>query len=176
MGKKNIILITMITLITAFMLTNCGSDHETTQLKITQADLDSVSNFIKTATGGFFSHGGPEGTSPDSTFREVYSTLTSLSGTIAPGTIIAKKSYKMGPDGTRTDQLYVVFVMFKRESDYDSDNKDWEYIMIPYDESVDYEAHPYGMMPGAGDNRGKISLCINCHANALGSDYLYSND
>lgn len=166
----------MISLFLSFALTNCGSDHETEQLNLTQADLDAVSNFIKTATGGSFSHGGPVGLPPDSTLREVYSTLTSLSGTIDPGTIIAKKSYKIFPDGTRTDTLYVVFAMFKREAGYDTDHKNWEYVMMPYDESVDYETHPYGLLPGTGDNRGKIDFCIGCHGLAEGDDFLYSND
>ncbi len=168
-------LILAITFLLAILFGSCKKDDDDTSITVTQTDVDAVSNFIISATGGF-AHGGPDGVSADSTVREVFSDLSSLNGTIPIGTIVTKKTYKKGLDGNKTSTLYVSFVMVKRESGYDADHQDWEYLMIPFDNAVDYTAHPYGILPDEGDTRGKLSMCIGCHASAGGGDYLFSND
>ncbi len=161
----------------AALIISCSDDDDDAvePFKATQGDLDLVANFIGDFTGGNMAHGGPDGTSPDSTVREVFASR-SLSGDIPVGTIVTKNTYKRGADGKKTDKLYVSFAMIKREAGYDSDNGNWEYVKIAYDESVDYKTHPYGKLPSEGENRGKLSSCIGCHSGASGGDYLFVND
>lgn len=173
MKDFNFMRIVAMAVLTGLLVAGCKKEETT--ITIDQADLDAVSHYLKSATGGF-AHGGPDGISADSTIREVYSTLSDISGDFPAGNMMVKKTYKKGPDGNKTDTLYVTFAMVKRESTYDPDNENWEYVMIPFDETVDYGTHPYGMLPPEGDNRGKIDFCISCHAAAAGGDYLYSND
>ncbi len=157
----------------------CSDDdgnNEPNEILITQSQLDGANNFLDDFTGGAFPHGGPDGTTGDQTLRYVYSSLSALSGTVSPGTIVTKKTFAKDDNGNPTD-LYVSFVMVKREAGYDPDNKDWEYMMIPFDDMNDYMTKPFGTLPNvSAANRGKLANCISCHSGAGGSDYLFVND
>ncbi len=178
MKTQNMKVIATFAFAATILFAGCKKDEEEENVPVTisQSELDAASNYIKDATGGF-AHGGPDEISPDSTIREVFSNQTSLTGEIPPGTIITKNTYKKGPDGNKTDTLFVSFAMVKREPGYDAANQDWEYMMMPFDNSVDYSAHPYGMLPPEGsDMRGAMESCVGCHSSADGGDYLFSND
>lgn len=160
--------------ITLFSCSDKDDDEETFEL--TQSDLDDVSNYILSFTSGNFAHGGPDGISPDSTIRDIFASIPDLSGSIPVGTIVTKNTYKKNPDGTKSD-LFVSFAMVKRESGYYSDGGDWEYIKMPNDGSVDYNVHPFGMLPADGAiTRGQLASCMGCHAGASGNDFLFVND
>lgn len=160
------------------LLSSCNKDDDDpVKIEITQEQLDAAVMELKIGqTGDDFPHGGPVSTG-DSTFRDMYGSTKDLSGEITPGTIVAKRTYGF-EDGGRSDQLYVTFAMVKREAGFDSENKDWEYIMMPYDASTDYSKHPNGILPAVGaDNRGaNVGQCKICHSSAPGGDYLYVND
>ncbi len=175
MKKNNLKLIVTVAFFSAILVTGCTKDEVEPTVAVTQANLDAASNFIKSATGGF-AHGGPAGISPDSTIREIFSDLSGVNGNIPIGSIVTKKTFKKGADGNKTNTLFVTFAMVKREAGYDPANQDWEYIMMPYDNSVDYGAHPFGILPVEGEMRGKLNSCIGCHASAGGGDYLFAND
>lgn len=148
-------------------------DDEVIVIDITQEQLDAAINPIMLdLTGGNFEHGGPIA-DPDSTYRDIFGSVTNLPTDVPPGTIITKKTW-MAEDGMKTDQLYVSFAMVKREAGYDPENENWEYIMLPYDETNDYSMHPFGQLEGS--NRGKLQGCIDCHAKAGSGDYLFVND
>lgn len=161
-----------------FMLMNCSDDDNgNEEYKITQSELDAISEFIESFTGGQMAHGGPDGTSPDSTVREVFASTANLSGSIPVGTIVTKNTYKRGADGNKTDEIYVSFAMVKREAGYYPDGGDWEYIMMPNDGAVDYNVHPFGILPDEGSSsRGKLTSCAGCHSSGAGGDFLYVND
>ncbi len=157
--------------------TSCSDDDDgdtgPTKIEITQAQLDAANKAIaEKLTGGDFPHGG-SGLTGDQTYRDIYGSLTNLPTEIVPGTIITKHTWKrMGND---RDDLLVAFAMVKREAGYDTANKDWEYIMLPYQDGNDYDAHPFGMLADAAD-RGKLAGCIDCHAKGGGGDFLFVND
>ena len=160
----------------AVLLSSCAED-EPVEFLATQSQLDGSTNLIATFTGGQMAHAGPLVSDADSTIREVFSNKTSLDGSIAMGTIVTKNTYKKNADGSKGD-LLLSFAMIKRELGYDDDNLNWEYIVTAYDETVDYEAHPFGALPDVSntDVRGQLGSCIACHTGAMGSDYLFVND
>ena len=80
----------------------------------------------------------------------------------------------MAEDGLKTDKLHVSFAMVKREEGYDPANQNREYLMLPFDESIGYSIHPFGMLESA--NRGKLQGCIDCHTKSGGGDFLFVND
>ncbi|MGQ1786436.1 MULTISPECIES: hypothetical protein [unclassified Saccharicrinis] len=164
------------------LLAGCESESDNDdnegpdEILITQSQLNNATDMIGDFTGGTFAHGGPSGTTGDETIREVYASLASLSETVAPGTIVTKNTFAREPDGS-TGDLYVSFVMVKRESGFDTTNKDWEFMQIPFDASNDYGINPFGMLPAVGaGNRGSLAGCIGCHSGAGGGDYLFVND
>lgn len=175
--RKQLFLFVSTAVLTVFLIGCNDKEDETKTYKITQSDLDGVSNFIKSFTGGSFAHGGPDGVSADSTIREIYASIPDLSGTIPAGTIVTKNTYKKNPDGTKSDQIYVSFAMFKREAGYYADGGDWEYIKIAHEGSVDFTSHPFGILPAEGsDARGQLASCKGCHSGASGNDFLFVND
>ncbi len=171
--KQPLLVVASFTLIVLFA--SCTKDEDPLTITLTQSNLDAVSVYIGSYTGGQMAHGGPAGTSPDSTVREVNASH-SFGGSIPAGTIITKKTYKRGTDGQPTDELFVSFAMVKRESGYFPDGGDWEYVMMPYSASTDYSAHPYGVLPEAeSDMRGKLNSCASCHSAASGGDFIFVN-
>lgn len=153
--------------------------------------LDEVASFVLTqehlnnsnkeidlgVTGDKYGAGavGHNGMDPDpnATIRDVYADRSEY-GTIPLGTVVTKKVYLKNPDGTKGD-LQVTFAMVKREDGYDPDNANWEYFMMPFDQSVDYNAMPLGDITKAAAS-GKLDNCISCHAAAAGGDFLFTND
>jgi hypothetical protein len=178
MKTKNRFFISAVMVLMVLFTLSCSNDNDANpEYNITQAELDAVSGFIGEYTGGTMAHGGPDGTSADSTIRLVYASISSLDGDIPVGTIVAKNTYKRGADGNKTDELFVSFAMVKREAGYNTEGGDFEYIMIPYNETVDYSAHPYGILPDKNtDGWGKLEMCMGCHLAAGGSDFLFVND
>lgn len=159
------------------MLSGCSDENTPAEFLVTQSQLDASTNLIATVTGGSMAHAGPLASNPDSTIREVFSSETSLDGDHARGLIVTKNTYKKNADGSKGD-LLLSFAMIKREAGYDDDNENWEYIVNAASDEVDYDAHPFGMLPDVGntDARGQLSSCVACHAGAGGGDYLFIND
>ena len=161
--------------VSAALFIACSEDVDDSPVLISQAELDAVSVYIGSWTGGQMAHGGPEGTSADSTVREVYAT-SDLTGSIPTRTIITKNTHKRGLNGNASDQIYVSFALVKREAGYYPDGGDYEFIMMPNDGSVDYSKHPFGMLPEEeSEMRGKLNMCATCHADAEGGDFIFGN-
>lgn len=165
-----------------FLVSCTGDDDDdnnnNTEFIAVQADLDASTNlFEKDITGKPYGDASVahNGTSmpADSTFRDVYSNWSSKTDPIVKGSIITKHTFMMNPDGSK-GKLQVTFAMIKRESGYYADGGDWEYVMMPYDDAVDYNAMSNGMLPTTIDDqmRGKLGMCAGCHASA-GSDFLF---
>ncbi len=96
---------------------------------------------------------------------------------IVTGSVWVRRAYHYD-DGVIGDLIDDV-VMVKQDPGYYPEGGDYEYIKMPHDPSVDYVAHPNGMLPAIGDSlRGKgISLqnCVTCHANApSGNNFLFT--
>jgi hypothetical protein len=109
--------------------------------------------------------------SPDSTFRDIYSGIGSNVG-VNVGTIFTKGTFMKNADGSK-GPLQVTFAMIKREEGYYPDGGDFEYVMMPYDASNDYETNPNGLLPEVGSAmRGQLANCASCHAKVGG--YLFS--
>jgi hypothetical protein len=175
-------LIIVMTLLAGVFFYQCESDDEVEEdekVELTQEKLNKATSHLEDFTGQDFDasipHGGPDGISIDSTIRAVYGNVDQVGSSIDKGTLITKRTYKKNPDGTK-GQLFVTFAMFKRESGYDSENADWEYVKMPADESIDYDEHPNGLLSHESVERGKLDGCISCHGAASGNDYLFVND
>lgn len=97
---------------------------------------------------------------------------------VEPGAIWICRLYRYA-DGSR-GALLDIEVMLKREPGYFTEGGDYEYMAIPYDSTVDYAAHPNGILPSADDrlHRGKgvgVARCVACHHyGGAGGDRLYS--
>ena len=74
------------------------------------------------------------------------------------GTIIVKDTYYRTEDGER-GRRWNITVMRKRETDYDPDNNDWEYLTVNANKTIRIQ--------------GKMTLCIDCHA-AAEDDYVFT--
>lgn len=174
-NKLNIV----IALLASMLFFQCQSDEQEEKLELTQEKLNNSTVHVEDFTGQAFEvsipHGGPPENTVDSTIRAVYSNVNKLGASIEKGTIITKRTYKKNPDGTK-GTLYVVYAMFKRESGYDSENGNWEYVSMPASEDIDYTANPNGVLSAAGTERGKLNGCISCHAAAEGDDHVFAND
>ncbi|MGM0531177.1 MAG: cytochrome P460 family protein, partial [Bacteroidota bacterium] len=174
-------LIIVMTLLAGVFFYQCESDDdvEDKKVELTQDKLDQATSHLGDFTGQTFDaaipHGGPDGISIDSTIRAVYGNVDQLGSSIEKGTLITKRTYKKNPDDSK-GQLFVTFAMFKRESGYDSENADWEYVQMPADENIDYDEHPNGLLSAENAARGKLDGCISCHGAAAGDDYVFIND
>lgn len=173
-------LIILVSLLAGVFFYQCETDDDEDQkVELTQEALNNATNHLGDFTGQAFEasipHGGPDGISVDSTIRAVYANVDQVGSSIDKGTLITKRTYKKNPDGTK-GQLFVTFAMFKRESGYDSENANWEYVSMPASENVDYTNNPNGDLDAEGNARGKLNGCISCHGAADGDDYLFVND
>ena len=99
-------------------------------------------------------------------FREVYVNGTGgavSSGSAAlpypAGAIIVKESYK-NSGGSKGD-LTSITIMVKRESGYDAENGNWEYIMLTPKMKV--------------QGQGRLSGCISCHL-AADNDFVFTDN
>ncbi len=97
------------------------------------------------------------------------------------GIAIVKRNYG-GPDvsiskvdANRAKYLKAVTVMFKRESGYDTDDKDWFWAKYKPDGSL-FVKEKMGMkIPLAGRvAKGKPEGCISCHRGAPGGDFVFA--
>ncbi len=174
-------LIILVSLLAGMFFYQCETEDEEQDEKVelTQEELNNATSHLGDFTGQAFEasipHGGPDGISVDSTIRAVYGNVDQVGSSIDKGTLITKRTYKKNPDGTK-GQLFVTFAMFKRESGYDSENANWEYVQMPADESIDYTENPNGLLSHESVARGKLDGCISCHGAAAGDDYLFVND
>jgi len=110
--------------------------------------------------------------SPDSTYRDIYSNILPQED-IRTGAIFAKRVYKRNADNSR-GPLLMTFALIKREEGYYPEGGDFEYVMMPYDGSNDYDVNPNGMLPPESDTltRGKLASCVACHVYA--SKFVFS--
>lgn len=100
-------------------------------------------------------------------FREVYVNSAGLpvsSGSAAvpyaEGSIILKEAYK--DSGGAKGALESLTVMVKRESGYDGENGNWEYIMLTPEMKVQAQ--------------GRLSGCISCHLAAEEDDFIFTHN
>lgn len=165
-------------------LWSCGNDDDggnPEPVNLTQTALNSVNTPLALGLTGEqfgldFPHNGDPDANGSATVRDVFSSNMYADGEISPGVLKVKKVYKADENGEKiADSLQVVFAAFKRESGYNPEGVDWEYVVI--DASTVSETNPNGVLPAPDtENRGKIQMCGTCHANAQGNDGLFSND
>lgn len=110
--------------------------------------------------------------------------LDTIEGTLTVGgrtaTVIVKRNY--GGEGVSIDRVYnnpdqylgAVTVMYKRESGYDPENKNWFWAKYLPDGTLD--KNPAGMALAGRVAKGKPKGCIACHAGAPGGDYVFNHD
>jgi hypothetical protein len=144
-----------------------------------QAHLDAATTVLDegvtgTKYGEDVSVGHDGGSMADETIRDMYRRSQSAKAPFGVGSMITKRVYHKNSDGTKGD-LKVTFAMIKREAGYDAANLDWEYVVMPADDTVNYSTNPNGELAKAA-NMGKISDCIDCHSQAKGDDYVFHND
>ena len=82
-----------------------------------------------------------------------------LSGPLPMGTVLVKEHF-MIMDDVPAESRAAYLVMAKMPAGYDSDHGDWYYAM------VDDMAHEVKV-------QGKVEMCIGCHMQAAGTDYVF---
>jgi hypothetical protein len=118
------------------------------------------------------------GASPHGMFLRMYYNMVTVDGT--PYHVIIKDNF--GGEGVTLEtlaedpgkHLMAVTLMVQREAGYDPENNDWFWAKYMADGTVDSNAD--GMALAGRVAKGMDTGCIACHANAGGSDYLFTND
>jgi hypothetical protein len=108
-------------------------------------------------------------------FRSIFSNVPK-SNQLKAGDIITIINYA-NVNGHRGTQLFTD-IMVKRESGFNPEGNDFEYMRIMFDPSVDYQAHPNGILPditntkarGLGGNILSVD-CVTCHKRT--EDFIY---
>ncbi len=117
-----------------------------------------------------------EGTEPHGFVLETLDSTLNVNG--HTGVIVVKRNY--GPEGVEVDavannpdkHLAAVTVMFRRETGYDTENKDWFWAKYLPDGTLD--KNPKGIQLGGRVAKGNDEAgCIACHRSADGDDYLF---
>lgn len=96
------------------------------------------------------------------------------------GVAIVKRNYggeNASASSVATDPngfLKSITVMYKRESGYDSDNKDWFWAKYLVDGALD--KNPAGMLLAGRVAKGKPTGCIACHTAAPGGDLVFNHN
>lgn len=119
-----------------------------------------------------------EGGAPHGAILETFDTKITVNG--HTGAVIVKNNY--GPEGITAEDvannpakhLDAVTVMFKRETGFDADNKDWFWAKYNPDGSV--QQNPAKMSLAGRVAKGADKGCIACHMGAAGGDYVFGND
>jgi hypothetical protein len=174
----------------------CKSDSTSSTPRtgtITQADLDNA-KIASTAgiVGDPFNAFGTDTATTKHKLRDLFSSISNTTS-VAEGDIFVRKAYWIASTASpNRDSILNFVVMIKRESGYYPQGGDWEYIKIPYDKTVDYNQHPYGLLPTDTSKstlpdstktnlRGRLQIqCANCHTGTgpgpgvPGSDNLFS--
>lgn len=118
-----------------------------------------------------------EGTDPHGMMLETFYTKATIDG--HTGDLIVKRNF--GPEGVTADavladpgkHLGAYTVMFRREADYDDEDKDWFWIKFLPDGSLD--KMPDGMAMAGQIAKGMDEGCIACHKGA-GDDMVFTSD
>jgi hypothetical protein len=82
-------------------------------------------------------------------------------GPLPAGAAIVKEKWGPGPTADVKRVLIAYAAMSKREPGYDPDHGDWEYVYVDLGDG------------GKRVQRGKLQSCIDCHARAAATDYLF---
>lgn len=117
-----------------------------------------------------------EGTEPHGFVLETLASKVTVDG--HTGVAIVKKNY--GPKGVKVEDVVAdpakaldsITVMFKRETGYDPEDKDWFWVKYKADGSLD--KNPAGMMLAGKVAKGADRGCIACHSSAEGGDMVYT--
>jgi hypothetical protein len=155
-----------------------------TEVVITQAQLNAVTTrVLANITGNSLSpteaiaHVGsdPSLNTPLTSYRDIYSSIASLTGTIPVGTIITKRTHvrntTTGAYGPRRD----VIIMVKQPKNYFPQGGDWQYIAIPQstDSANVNSTYPNGLLSRAA-SKGRLSDCAACHARSPNGTFLFT--
>ena len=162
---KTLLIVAVVSLILMTCMST-GTDPNATQAQAFSgyADWSKVNSepISGDATGFLGSvHGGPKG------IREIYVNSIGKAASdgnadlpYPAGTIIVKESYDS--DDGQKGKLKDLTIMVKRESGYNSENGDWEYLSASATQKI--------------KSQGLIKMCINCHTAAESDDYIFSSN
>ncbi len=119
-----------------------------------------------------------KGQPPHGKILEALDTTITVGG--HTGVVIVKRNY--GGEGVSKETvandpakyLKAVTVMFKRETGYDPENRDWFWAKFKPDGSL--HTNPKGMKLAGRVAKGMPMGCIACHKAAPGGDYVFNHD
>lgn len=106
------------------------------------------------------------GKSPHGKFLKMYYNVVHLAG--KPYHIIVKDNF----DAEK--KLDAVTIMLQREAGYDTENNDWFWAKYKADGTID--RNPKNMALAGRVAKGMDTGCIFCHKEAIGNDYIFTND
>lgn len=114
-----------------------------------------------------------EGNEPHGAIQEVLATTATVDG--HTGRLLVKRNHG-GKEGLSVEEVYdnpisnpaAITIMFKRESGYDTEDKDW--FWAKYLPSGELDKNPKGMQLAGRVAKGADQGCIACHTAAGGED------
>lgn len=108
-----------------------------------------------------------EGNSPHGALIKTYVNTTAAQNfsDSANGSVIVKENYS-------ADKNLMAITVMQRATGFDPANGDWYYAKYMPNGQITRTAPDMKSMPVAG----KFNMCIQCHSEADGDDYLYLND
>jgi len=176
--KRNNMKWTLVIMITfGLMFTSCKKDEDNDdniqpeEFVATDASFDSFSSWTLAAElmGADPSLGMAHGGNDSTAIRSVYflEDAKPVNGEYPVGTVIVK--YSHNPAGTLNEYT----AMVKRGNAFDSANGNWEYFMLSGDGQIGVDGDGMQMR---GDGPTMLGgMCLSCHTNASGRDYIFTS-
>lgn len=114
-----------------------------------------------------------EGNEPHGTIQEVVASAATIDG--HTGRLVVKRNHG-GKEDLTVEEVYdeptkyldAITIMFKRETGYDPDNRDW--FWAKYLPSGELDKNPKGIQLAGRVAKGAMQGCIACHTAAGGDD------
>ncbi len=186
--KRMLLLIGVIVLVTAVegVISGCQQEPEDVDVGMEQvqegplyggeADV-SFANSLWTSIQGYenwkLKSDFYPGASPHGAVLRMYYNVVNVNG--EPRHVIIKDNY--GGEGANPETvaknpsqyLGAVTIMVQREEGFDPDNMNWYYVGFMPDGTLN-------MDPQNVPVAGKVTSCLDCHRNAQGGDFIFTND
>jgi hypothetical protein len=156
------------------------SDETGPELEVTQEMLDSATLINAPSDNGITGtpFGHRENDSTRFLIRDIFSNVSS-GQSLGSGSVIAIRAYE-NIDGKR-GKLKLIDLMVKKQSGYNTNGGDFEYMRIKYNVATDYSTHPNGLLPAVSEQelRGKDLIispesCVSCHQKAGRNRFTFS--
>ncbi len=157
----------------------CVLPYALTQAELNAINTRSLANITGVSFGGAntIPHILTDGTltSPNQTYRDIYTNRPGLTGEFPLGSIIVKRMHDRNTTTGAYGRRRNTYIMVKQYPGYYPEGGDWQYIAIPQtaDSATVNPIWPNGRLIAAAFD-GKVALCADCHRNAAGGRFVFT--